>query len=243
MRSLAALNMTAALTLAAASAPLAGHAETVRPGEASDSIGLGLIGHETPEVLKHAKADPYAAPAAPACETIPHEIAALDEVLGPDADTPAQKTKMRARANRLISQALRSTIPHRDVVRFVTGADRRDKALNQAAMAGWARRGFLKGMEVNLGCPGHAQTAQAADHAAEPAVAHEAVVHAVFPYEAVAVHQVAVTTQDAQIVPASTTSAVAADAPASAPATETQHHSRWRSVSDAIVGPVKDFVR
>jgi hypothetical protein len=242
MRSLAALNMTAALALVATSAPLVGHAETVRPGEPSDSIGLGLIGHETPEVLKHAKADPYAAPAAPACETIPNEIAALDEVLGPDADTPAQKTKMRARANRLISQALRSSIPHRDVVRFVTGADRRDKALNQAAMAGWARRGFLKGMEVNLGCPSQA-VAQAADHAGAPAVAHETVVHAVFPYEAGAVHQVAATTQDAQIVPASTVPTTAADAPASAPAKAPQHHSRWRSVSSAIVGPVEDFVR
>jgi hypothetical protein len=219
----------------------------VRPGEPSDSIGLGLIGHDTPEVLKLAKADPYAAPTSPACDTIPREIAALDAVLGPDADTPAQKTKMRARANRLISQALRSTIPHRDVVRFVTGADRRDKALNSAAMAGWARRGFLKGMEVNLGCPSHAPIEQAAVPAApshaEPATAHVAAAPAVFPYQAGAVHEVAATGQDAQVVPVSITQAATADAPASAPAKEPQHHSRWRSVSAAIVGPVRDFVR
>jgi hypothetical protein len=243
MRSLAALNVTAALTLAVGSAPVAGHAETVRPGEPSDSIGLGLIGHDTPEVLKHAKADPYAAPAAPACETIPHEIAALDEVLGPDADSPTQKTKMRARANRLISQALRSTIPHRDVVRFVTGADRRDKALNQAAMAGWARRGFLKGMEVNLGCTAHGQVAQAADHAGEPAAARETVALAPFPYGAVPAHDAAGAGEDARIVPASTAPAAVAGPPPSAPAKAPPHHSMWRSVSSAIVGPVEDFVR
>jgi hypothetical protein len=124
-------------------------------------------------------------------------------------------------------------------------------------MAGWARRGFLKGMEVNLGCPSHAPIEQAAAPAApfhaEPATAHivvapeigtqAAVIHTVFPYEAGAIHPVAVTTQEAQVVPVSITPTVTADAAASAPATLVQHHSRWRSVSDAIVGPVKDFIR
>jgi len=140
--------LLAALALSAV-APAAVRAEVVKPGEEQ---GLGLTPGEIPAILKQAKADPYAAPAAPACESIPREIAALDEVLGPDADAPAQKVKTSDQAGDLIGGALKSLIPHRDIIRFVTGANRRDKQRTAAAMAGWSRRGYLKGMEVNLGC-------------------------------------------------------------------------------------------
>jgi hypothetical protein len=133
-------------------APAAGRAETVRPGEPFDGFELGLFGHHIPEVLQAAKIAPYAPPSAPACQTIPREIAALDAVLGPDADEPAERTKLMTRADRLLGSAVRSMIPHRDIVRLVTGAGRKDKALNEAAMAGWARRGYLKGLEANLAC-------------------------------------------------------------------------------------------
>ena len=152
MRKAGAMTLLAAAALAVA--PVA-RAQVVHPGQVNYDWTLGLIGHSIPAELKTAKADPYAAPAAPACETIPREIAALDEVLGPDADEPAVHVKMTARAESLVFQGVRTMIPHKDVVRFVTGANRKDKALNEAAMAGWARRGFLKGMEVNLGCAAH----------------------------------------------------------------------------------------
>ena len=163
MRKPGALPLAAGAVAAALAAGAAARAETVRPGE---TTGLGLFGHEIPAVLKHAKADPYAAPEAPACESIPREIAALDAVLGPDADAPARKVGMEARAGRLMGQAIRGMIPHRDLVRLVTGAGRKDQKLKDAAMAGWARRGFLKGMEINLGCAGR-EASQAA--AATPA--------------------------------------------------------------------------
>jgi hypothetical protein len=126
-----------------------GHAEVVKPGEQSGPA-LGLIGGEIPAILQKAKADPYAAPPAPACETIPAEIAALDQVLGPDADAPPEKAK--GSAGHFLARAVRGLIPHRDIVRMVTGAERKDQERNAAAMAGWTRRGYLKGMEVNLGC-------------------------------------------------------------------------------------------
>jgi hypothetical protein len=170
----AAVSLVVTLGAAAAFAPLAGRAETVRPGEPSDNIELGLFGHTTPEVLKRAKADPYAIPARRNCDAIEREIVALDEVLGPDADAPAHKTAMRARANRLIGQAMRGMIPHRDVVRIVTGADRRDKALNEAAMAGWARRGFLRGMELDRGCPTSMAAAPSTSPSADQGAARDA---------------------------------------------------------------------
>ena len=161
MRVPGAATITAAIAAAAClCAPLAARGETIRPGEKNSDWTFGLLGHGVPDVLKAAKADPYAAPVAPACETIPREIAALDEVLGPDADAPVLRVNLRARAEKLMVQGIRQgiggMIPHRDWIRLATGAGRKDKALNEAAMAGWARRGFLKGLEVNLGCGGTA---------------------------------------------------------------------------------------
>ena len=44
-------------------------------------------------------------------------------------------------------------VPYGGVVRFVTGANKKDKALRQAVLAGYARRGFLRGVELSLKCP------------------------------------------------------------------------------------------
>jgi hypothetical protein len=134
------------LAAAVAAAPLGAAAEVVKPGEEQ---GLGLTPGAIPDILRTAKADPYAAPPAPACESIPREIAALDTVLGPDADAPVQKANS---GGGLVADTVRGLIPHRGIIRLLTGASRRDKARNEAAMAGWTRRGYLKGMYLNLGC-------------------------------------------------------------------------------------------
>lgn len=138
-----------ALTGALAAASLPCLAE-VRPGETQ---GLGLRGPAVPAFLKAVAADPYRAPAAPACETIPAEIKALNAVLGADADQPR---KQRSLVMRQAIGAVRSMVPYRDVVRFLTRADHQDHELMNATMAGFARRGFLRGLEANLHCAGGA---------------------------------------------------------------------------------------
>lgn len=145
-----------ALTAAAAAGALAAagcaHAgpQQVRPGETTS--GLGLVGPKVPEVLKQAKADAYAPPSGSICEAAPREIAALDEILGPDADAPPQK-EAAVNPGKLITKAVRGLIPHRDVLRFLTQAGKKEKELADAAMAGWARRGYLKGL-VRTHCDG-----------------------------------------------------------------------------------------
>lgn len=119
------------------------------PVQVGETQGLGLLGPEVPEILKRAKTEPYALPVS--CETVDAELAALDAALGPDADEPPAKT---SRATKLVTKAIRGLIPHRDILRFVTGAGRKEDALRQAAMAGWARRGFLKGVSHELDCDG-----------------------------------------------------------------------------------------
>ena len=120
----------------------------IKPG--SDR-GLGLTGADIPPILKQVQADPYRAPAEPACESIPREILALDAILGPDVDNPV-KTRTSATVANMASGAVRGMIPYRGWVRFLTQAGEKDTKLQRAATAGYARRGFLRGLEANLQC-------------------------------------------------------------------------------------------
>ena len=131
-------------TLALAGSPAAAGD---RPGE---TRGLGLMGPDMPPLLKEVVAEPYRAPAEPACQSIPREIAALNDVLGPDADEPV-KAKSKVVSD-FVGGAVRRMIPYRGVVRFLTRAGEKDKALTEAWMAGFARRGYLRGVEANLHC-------------------------------------------------------------------------------------------
>ncbi|MDB5476835.1 MAG: hypothetical protein JWP49_2346 [Phenylobacterium sp.] len=133
------------LALAMASAAAA---EPVRPGEQQ---GLGLTGPEVPPLLREARANPYALPASQDCPGVLAQISALDEVLGPDLDAPATT---QARNGPDVMAGVRAILPYGGVMRMFTGAGRREKALTQAALAGWERRGFLKGVARNLGCEG-----------------------------------------------------------------------------------------
>lgn len=142
-------NPTAALLLAAAAVACPAAAWAGGPVRIGEQGGLGLWGPEIPDILKQAKLDPYSVPAEPSCAALDTELDALDEALGPDADRPGEK---RNQAAKLLTKAVRGLIPHRDVVRFVTGAGKKEGALQQAAMAGWARRGFLRGVSHQMGC-------------------------------------------------------------------------------------------
>lgn len=144
-----------ALSLAIAAAVLAtaARAQPVLPGQTQ---GLGLVGPGTPELLKQARANPYALSGSEDCATLTAQIAELDRVLGPDLDEPqpaAQKIDPMA--------AIRAILPYGGIVRLFTGAGNREKELTNAALAAWERRGFLKGTARQMGCPAIGQTAAA----------------------------------------------------------------------------------
>ena len=149
--------------LAAASVALVAWpaAAEINPGEQE---GLGLTASDVPELLKKVKSDPYA-PAT--CEAAYQELAQLDQILGPDADEPdVQKTN----AAELLVKGARTLIPYRGVFRILTGVDRKERELADAAMAGWARRGFLKA-KLHQCDEGDAQTIAAAEPYGLPASA------------------------------------------------------------------------
>ena len=119
-----------------------------------DTSGLGIFGQQTSAALVAIVAAPYALPAAPDCAVMATEIGRLDDVLRPDVDAPATSPGgLGHAAGQAVGSAVRGAIPYRWVLRWMTQADRQDRALRQAILAGAARRSFLKGVRKDLAFP------------------------------------------------------------------------------------------
>ena len=122
----------------------------------ADAPWLGIAGRETPSALKAVAAAPYALATPPDCLVIARELAELDRLLGPDVDalTKAdQGDDLGQTVGRAIGGAVRGVIPYRWAIRWMTQANRMDRELAAAILAGTARRGFLKGVSRSLSCP------------------------------------------------------------------------------------------
>ena len=123
---------------------------------------LNLVRSPIPPALLQAQKAPYAFPADASCTGIAAEVAALDEVLGADLDTPATPANpsLIARGSDLAGDALvgavrstaESVIPFRSWVRRLTGAERYSKEVAAAITAGTVRRSFLKGLGQSAAC-------------------------------------------------------------------------------------------
>jgi hypothetical protein len=124
-------------------------AGAARPGQ--EDLALGLIGPETPELLREVSARPYAVPEPRSCQEIERQIVELDGLLGPDVDSGSAGGEDHIAA--WARGAVRGLVPYRSVVRFLTGAPGRERELASAVLAGAARRGYLKGVRETLPCP------------------------------------------------------------------------------------------
>ncbi len=123
---------------------------------------LNLVKTKIPEVLRNSKKHPYLLPADHSCSAITLEIQKLDEVLGPDLDTPAtdENPSLIERgvdaaensAIRTLESTAAGAIPYRGWVRKLTGAERRSKRVAAAITAGSIRRAFLKGIAASHEC-------------------------------------------------------------------------------------------
>jgi len=105
--------------------------------------------------LRNAARAPYA-PADPRCEAITGEIMHLDTALGPDFDERAADAAAKGRTLPTVaemeSEAAGSFIPYEGVLRFITGADKRDRKVAAMYLAGAVRRAYLKGTGEARGC-------------------------------------------------------------------------------------------
>jgi hypothetical protein len=115
---------------------------------------VGIQRTSIPLVLERAGADPYGLTGLTTCAQLSAAIVELNGVLGRDFDAPAVRRGSRAgQAAEVGGRALvDSVIPFRGVVREVSGSAGAERRLQAAVDAGFARRGFLRGVHRTRGC-------------------------------------------------------------------------------------------
>lgn len=129
---------------------------------------LNLSKEDIPEVLLKAVADPYDRTGLRSCLQLAEAVEELDAVLGADFDTYSGDQR-RVSAGRIAKSAVGSLIPFRGIVRELTGAAKNEREFEEAVMAGAIRRGYLKGVGEEMGCPPPARPADPAVRAANAA--------------------------------------------------------------------------
>lgn len=115
---------------------------------------VGMANAKIPPVLVSANEDPYSLAGLKTCKQLGSAVEALNEALGPDFQTGG-----RYRENRMSKLAeaggktvVNSILPFRSLVREVSGAAPADRRLRAAVEAGYARRGYLRGVYVTKRC-------------------------------------------------------------------------------------------
>jgi len=115
---------------------------------------VGVAKTKFPPPLVEAAQNPYALKGIKTCKQIAAAHLALSDVLGPDL-TAGQVAKEN-RAGKLAEAGgqtiVNSLIPFRGLVREISGAAPAQRRLNRAIDAGYARRGFLRGIHQQRGC-------------------------------------------------------------------------------------------
>jgi hypothetical protein len=151
-----------AFVLAGITACATNGSEKVAGAAATPLSDLNLVNAPIPEILMAAQRSPYGLPSPDECKTIADEIQKLDEVLGPDLDTPVTEANRGlierggdAAGDAAVSAIQRSAegvIPLRGWIRKISGAERYSKRVAAAIAAGTVRRAFLKGLRVARSC-------------------------------------------------------------------------------------------
>jgi hypothetical protein len=115
---------------------------------------LGVAKTSTPAVLLRAAENPYALDATANCSQVAAAIAGLTEHLGPDYTLGMDKDENKAGklAEAGGKTIINAIIPFRGLVREMTGAAAAQRRLNDAVDAGYARRGFLRGIQMVRAC-------------------------------------------------------------------------------------------
>ena len=185
---IAAAGQAAAQAQGEGAEPLTERHETFESAVATPAEDLNIRQVPIPEVLQRAVTNPYDMRTMEACDAVSAEVERLDAALGadrdepPDRDTRTVDEKRDSTAASALRMGIEAVTPYRGVIRHVTGADAYARSVQAAIEAGFARRGFLKGMAVKMNCPPPAapawfrpsRTAQYQTYAAPPQTAYAA---------------------------------------------------------------------
>jgi hypothetical protein len=109
---------------------------------------------EIPPILQKAHEEPYSLKGLTTCKQLAAEVVELNAVLGPDytVGNEIKENKAGKLAEAGGKSVINAIIPFRGMVRELTGAAPADRRLNAALDAGYARRGFLRGVHAKQGC-------------------------------------------------------------------------------------------
>jgi hypothetical protein len=118
---------------------------------------MNIMKKKIPPELEAMMEEPYSLKGIRYCRHYIAEVRAIDEMLGPDVDSAealAEKKKQTPAefafgATEAIAGSL---IPFTGVIRFISGAQKRERYAQAAVYAGTVRRSFLKGMGRAKGC-------------------------------------------------------------------------------------------
>lgn len=113
---------------------------------------LNLAKDDIPSVLLAAQAAPYASVGIRSCDDIAAAIAPLDAALGPDMDVTEGENE-RVSPGAVAKSVVASFIPFRGILRELSGAAEHQREFQAAIYAGAVRRGYLKGLGEQKGCP------------------------------------------------------------------------------------------
>jgi len=115
---------------------------------------VGVMKRQIPPILDKAREDPYSLKGLKTCKQLAAEVTDLNLVLGPDytVGNEVRENKAGKLAEAGGKSVINAIIPFRGVVRELTGAAPADRRLNAALDAGYARRGFLRGVHAKQGC-------------------------------------------------------------------------------------------
>jgi len=154
MRSITPIGLILAMAVAApAYAQDKKESTTEKAGEIATQPAkdVGAVKTKIPPVLENAAADPYSLDGLGKCGAIKTAIADLSEALGPDYEGSVDRKK--SRKFKVTGGTVAGLIvPFRGVVREVSGAASAQRELNAATDAGFARRGFLRGVYETRKC-------------------------------------------------------------------------------------------
>lgn len=126
---------------------------TERAGDIAEQPAkdVGAIKTKIPPVLQRAAAAPYSLSGLSKCAGIAAAFDDLGEALGPDFVRGVDRKK--SRKVKVTGDTVAGLIvPFRGIVREVSGAASAQRELNAAVDAGFARRGFLRGVYQTRGC-------------------------------------------------------------------------------------------
>ena len=154
-------SMLAATILMLASPALAQTAEPSRTEQIEQDAAtvaksplkdVGVVKDKIPQVLIDARTATYVLPSPLTCKTIFDAVDALDAELAPDLDAPSNQIKTGMSATEIGETVVHGLTPLRSWVRKLSGAEKNANEVQAAIMAGSIRRGYLKGVGLQLGC-------------------------------------------------------------------------------------------